>query len=241
MTPDYLRVSQSLSSPMKRTRSVSRGQSTPPKKKQRTSLTSLEIGEDVVAYYAAQLVVSRLRWRRELGVALGVGLGNRAVYYRFRALAFEKVDQLYANCATRQHLPLPVAIVQPWLECRFPDPLDLSGELTRVYVRFQTTPSVEYWLPPLAFINDSVLSVIKGAREWMATRDLSGAVLLAFLLLRHNTTPCEILGLVADVTPTPLLKFMENHVIRRNIAQAPGRKLLEYIRERRVSAVIPLK
>jgi hypothetical protein len=199
---------------MKRTRSATRLAATPAPM------------EDVVAYLAAQLAVSTNRWHRELGLILGEGLRNRAVFYRFRALVFVKLDAIYANPPAR-HLPLSSHIVQPWLRARFSTPFRLPSEL----IRAQCFDSVSCHFLPIRFFTDEIIAHLRTFHGDLKTSN--GALLMALWMYHSRPTGNSlrfracILSVGADVAPTPLLVFMSQCVLQNNNPKDSVRRMLQ--------------
>jgi hypothetical protein len=180
-----------------------------------------------VAYLAAQLAVSTKRWHRELGLTLGEGLRNRAVFYRFRALVFVKLDAIYANPPAR-HLPLSSHIVQPWLRARFSTPFRLPSEL----IRAQCCDLIWCRFLPIRFFGDEIVAHLRNFHGNLKTSN--GALLMA-LWMYHSPVPgrslrfrATILSVGADAAPTPLLIFMKQCVLQNNNPKDSVRRMLQF-------------
>lgn len=200
---------------MKRTRSATRLAATPAPM------------EDVVAYLAAQLAVSTIWWHRELGLTLGEGLRNRAVFYRFRALVFVKLDAIYANPPAR-HLPLSAHIVQPWLRSRFSTPFVLSSEL----IRALSPVSSRCAFFPIRFFKDEIVAQLRRFHGDLKTSN--GALTMA-LWIYHPRPPgvslwfrATILSVGADAAPTALLVFLNQCVLQNNNPKDSVRRMLQF-------------
>jgi hypothetical protein len=178
-----------------------------------------------VAYLAAQLAVSTKRWHRELGLTLGEGLRNRAVFYRFRALVFVELDAIYANPPAR-HLPLSPHIVQPWLRARFSTPF-MPSEL----IRARCPDSIRCAYLPIRFLKDELVAQL---RKFHGNLKTSNGALLMALWMYHSLPPGNsmrfracILSVGADVAPTALLVFMSQCVLQNNNPKDSVRRMLQ--------------
>jgi hypothetical protein len=182
----------------------------------------LAVGEDVVAYFAAQLAVSTKPWHRVLGLTLGEGLGNRAVFYRFRALVFAKLDAIYANVSTQRHLPLLEHIVVPWLRTRFRTPFVTSSDLNRACF----VSSNNCFFAPLQFFEDEVVDVL---RMFYEIREAASMARLIYHLSPAPRFRARTLSVIANMAPTPLLVFMKQCVLQNNSQKDPIRRMLQFV------------
>ncbi len=215
---------------MKRTRSQARLDGVVARMKhiRRPRQVSLPVGEDVVAYFAAHLVTSTEAWHRELGVLLGEGLANRAVFNMFRALALPRVDALYATPPLLPQ-PLPRGLVKAWLASRFPRVVSVPPDPSPLFFMRRTIRENGLMF---AVISSMVITqFVEGFQRTLDAADTCGTLWLTMvspILASEDKSDSDsddaneaaisvtkplTCGAVLVYMPTPMLRFFSTCVL----------------------------